>query len=56
MKKGSVVLNGLKVPSLIRTGKIATIDSALVLGELGVLSSVEIAELNKGLKELLQLS
>ena len=32
--------NGLKVPSLIRIGKIATIDSALVLGELGELSSV----------------
>jgi len=47
--------NGLKVPSLIRIGKIATIDSALVLGKLGELSNVEIAELNKGLKELLQL-
>jgi len=47
--------NGLKVPSLIRIGKIATIDSSLVLGELGELSNVEIIELNKGLKELLQL-
>jgi len=47
--------NGLKVPSLIRTGKIATIDSALVLGELGELSNIEIAELDKGLKKLLQL-
>jgi mRNA interferase MazF len=47
--------NGLKVPSLIRTSKIATIDSALVLGELGELSDTEIAELNKGLRKLLQL-
>ena len=48
--------NGLKVPSLIRIGKIATIDSDLILGELGELSNAEIMELNKGLKELLQLS
>ena len=47
--------NGLKAPSLIRTGKIATIDSTLVLGELGELSNVEIAELDKGLKNLFQL-
>jgi len=47
--------NGLKVPSLIRTCKIATIDSALVLGELGELSNFEIDELDKGLKKLLQL-
>jgi len=47
--------NGLKVPSLIRISKIATIDSALVLGELGKLSDVEIAELDIGLKKLLQL-
>ena len=48
--------NGLKVTSLIRTGKIATIDSALVLGELGALSDTEIAELDKGLKKFLQLT
>jgi mRNA interferase MazF len=47
--------NGLKVPSLIRTGKIATIDSDLALGELGELSHDEIIELNKSIKELLQL-
>jgi len=47
--------NGLKVPSLIRISKIATIDSDLVLGELGTLSNAEIMELNKALKELLQL-
>ena len=47
--------NGLKAPSLIRVGKIATIDSTLALGELGELSHSEIDELNKGLKRLLQL-
>jgi len=47
--------NGLKVPSLIRTGKIATIDSNLALGELGELSNLEILELDKGLKKLFQL-
>jgi mRNA interferase MazF len=47
--------NGLKVPSLIRSSKIATIDSALVLGELGELSNIEITELNRSLKELLHL-
>jgi hypothetical protein len=44
-----------KVPSLIRTSKIATINSTLVLGELGELSHIEIEELNEGLKKLFQL-
>ena len=47
--------NGMKVPSLIRTSKIATIDSALVLGELGELSNFETDELDKGLRGLLRL-
>lgn len=47
--------NGLKVPSLIRISKIATIDSGLALGELGELSHIEIVELNRGLKQFLQL-
>ena len=47
--------NGLKVPSLIRTAKIATIDSDLILGVLGELSNSEICELNKKLVEMLQL-
>ena len=49
------VNNGLKVPSVIRVGKIATIDSALVLGLLGELSNAEIAELDRGLKKFFQL-
>jgi mRNA interferase MazF len=47
--------NGLKVPSLIRVSKIATINSDLALGELGELSNTEIDELNNGLKQLLQI-
>ena len=47
--------NGLKAPSLIRVGKIATINIDLLLGELGELSNADIIELNNGLKELLQL-
>ena len=47
--------NGLKVSSLIRVGKIATIDTKLVLGELGELSSTEILKLNESLKDLLQI-
>ena len=47
--------NGLKTPSLIRVGKIATIDSTLVLGELGELSNFEISKLNTSLKKLFQL-
>jgi mRNA interferase MazF len=47
--------NGLKVPSLIRASKIATIDSTLALGELGELSNSEVIKLNKSLKQLLGL-
>ena len=47
--------NGLKMPSLIRIGKIATIDSSLVLGVLGELSNVEITELDNGLKKFFDL-
>jgi mRNA interferase MazF len=47
--------SGVKVPSLIRVGKIATIDTSLVLGLLGELSNSEITEINNGLKNLLEL-
>lgn len=47
--------NGLKIPSLIRIGKIATIDTSLALGILGELSNNEIAELDNGLKKMFQL-
>lgn len=47
--------NGLKKPSLIRTNKIATIDSELALGKLGSLSHAELHQLNQNLIQLLQL-
>ena len=48
--------SGIKVPSLIRVGKIATIDASLVLGILGELANDEIAELNEGLIKLFDLA
>lgn len=48
-------VNGLKKRSLIRTGKIATIDKALAQGLLGRLSDQEIDLLNIKLKKLLDL-
>ena len=47
--------NGLKTKSLIRVGKIATIDTELILGELGKLTGIQIKELNNCLTVLLQL-
>lgn len=49
-------VNGLKKSSLIRTGKISTLNISLVKGVLGRLTSTEIEDLNKKLKILLQLS
>lgn len=43
------ITNGLKTPSLVRVGKIATVDKALVLGKLGNISAEEIEELDKKL-------
>lgn len=47
--------NGLRKTSLLRTGKIATLDRTLAKGLLGRLSAAEVAALNIGLKKLLQL-
>jgi mRNA interferase MazF len=49
-------INGLKKQSLIRTGKIATLDKSLVKGLLGRLVQIEITELNRKLKILFQLT
>jgi mRNA interferase MazF len=49
------VENGLKKSSLIRTGKISTLNISLIEGILGRLTASEIADLNKKLKVLLQL-
>ena len=48
-------LNGLKAKSLIRVGKIATIDTDLILGELGELTPNQIKQLNRSLLSLFQL-
>jgi mRNA interferase MazF len=48
-------INGLKVASLVRTSKIATLDRSLAKGLLGKLTQFEISELNKKLKILLQI-
>ncbi|MFY7664827.1 type II toxin-antitoxin system PemK/MazF family toxin [Flavobacterium sp.] len=48
--------NGIKKESLVRTGKIATIDKNFAKGLLGRLSKSEIAVLNENLKIVLQLS
>ena len=44
--------NRLKKPSLIRIGKIATIDKALVIGRLGNINAKQIEELDKKLIQL----
>jgi mRNA interferase MazF len=49
-------INGLKKQSLIRTGKIATLDKSLAKGLLGRLVQIEITELNRKLKILFQLT
>lgn len=50
------VENGLKKSSLIRTGKISTLNISLIEGILGRLTASEIDDMNKKLKILLQLS
>lgn len=44
--------SGLKKPSLLRTGKIATIDKALVIGRLGSIDAKQMEELNEKLVQL----
>ena len=48
--------NGLKKQSLIRTGKIATLDKSLAKGLLGKLTSIDLLDLNIKLKLLFSLS
>ena len=48
--------NGLKKPSLLRIGKIATIDQALVIGKLGNIKADEIKELDKKLIKLFDIN
>ncbi len=48
-------INGLKIASLIRLNKFATIDKDLVIGRLGVLDDVYIELLNNNLMKILKL-
>ncbi len=48
--------NGLKLPSLIRTSKIATLDKTLIKGRIGKLTVDELRGLNEQLKLILKLS
>ena len=48
--------NGLKLPSLIRTSKITTLDKTLIKGRIGKLSAEENTTLNEKLMIVLQLS
>lgn len=48
--------NRLKKPSLLRIGKIATIDQALVIGKLGNIKADEIKELDKKLIKLFDIN
>lgn len=47
--------NGLKKPSIIRTEKLATLDTNLVIGKLGALNKNLIKELDLKLKEIFKL-
>lgn len=49
------LLNGLKVKSLVRLSKLASISKDLILGKLGELSQSELNEVNKGLIGLFNL-
>lgn len=48
--------NGLKLPSLIRTSKLATLDKTLIRGKIGVLSFEELKDLDAKLKLIFKLS
>lgn len=42
--------NGLKVDSILKINKLATIERSLILGELGKVSDLDIIEINKSLR------
>jgi mRNA interferase MazF len=49
------IKNGLKAASLIRLGKLATLDKSLVIGLLGELSVTDMEKVNQSLRLLFQL-
>lgn len=55
MLLGPNLINGLKITSLVRASKIATLDRALAKGLLGKMSATELTDLNYKSKALLQL-
>ena len=46
---------GIKKPSLVRPGKLATIDKAIAIGRIGTLPAHQINQVNISLKAILQL-
>lgn len=48
-------LNGLKLPSVVRTGKFATLNQRLIHGKLGELTSAEIVAVDAGLVQSLDI-
>lgn len=46
--------NGLKTPSKIRCNKLATLDTKILIGEIGVLSKTDLAKVKSVLKKLFQ--
>jgi mRNA interferase MazF len=49
------ISNGLKISSLLRLSKLATLDKTLVIGRLGSLSAEDLVILDDNLVELLQI-
>jgi mRNA interferase MazF len=47
--------NGLKLPSLIKVAKIATLEKKLMLGEIGDLEKETLKQVNRKLKSVLDL-
>jgi mRNA interferase MazF len=47
--------NGIKIPSVIKVDKLATLQKKIVLGELGTLESSILKEVDRKLKSLLHL-
>ncbi len=55
VKVKSTITNGLKMDSVIKTEKIATLEKKIILGELGMLEKHLIKELDAKLKALFKL-
>ncbi|MBI4087008.1 type II toxin-antitoxin system PemK/MazF family toxin [Candidatus Kaiserbacteria bacterium] len=48
-------VNGLKVPSVIKVNKIATLQKKIAIGELGTLEATYLTQVDRKLKQLLSL-